>query len=126
MKSDDASDKKQEYKYTYFGSLLRYENNIRIEFFHDVWLEFSNTDFSLPPSIIYNDWLELMRISNIYDPFDEADLSFLDKDQVMKIYNNHAGALWKFGVFALSFNDFAEACRDLGKAIYPYEEDFEK
>ena len=32
----------------------------------DIWYEFSNTDDDLPASIIYNDWIELMRLSNIY------------------------------------------------------------
>ena len=86
----------------------------RIEFLHDVWDRFSNTDSYMPPSIIYNDWMELMRLSTIYDPENQKD-SLLDKNTVERIYDKHATEPWKFGIMCIPFNSFANAIKELSK-----------
>lgn len=47
----------EEFRFTEYGETLERDEETRIEFFDDVWNEFSNTDDNYEKSMIYSDWI---------------------------------------------------------------------
>ncbi|CAD8161671.1 unnamed protein product [Paramecium pentaurelia] len=76
----------------YYQSLQQ-DNNLFPQFMHEVFMEFSNQEEGLPPSICYNDFKEFCRLT---------DLNFGISE-----YTTHAKQIWIHQTYTLSESDFA-------------------
>ncbi|CAK69852.1 unnamed protein product (macronuclear) [Paramecium tetraurelia] len=76
----------------YYQSLQQ-DNNLFPQFMHEVFMEFSNQEEGLPPSICYNDFKEFCRLT---------DLNF----GIIE-YTTHAKQIWLNQTYSLSELDFA-------------------
>ncbi len=69
--------------------LLDKDEDTRVEFYHDIFDYFSNTDDNLPPSVIYNDFVECMRLGGVCVP-DDLESSYIEEDFLNKGYDKNA------------------------------------
>lgn len=102
--------------------MLNRDDETRIEFFDDIWNEFSNTDCSEEKKMIYSDWMELMRLAGVMDTEDD-DSSILSSKTLIKIFNFYQSTEWAYGTRAMLYADFALACQILANYIYESESD---
>ncbi|KAL4473470.1 hypothetical protein ABPG72_012149 [Tetrahymena utriculariae] len=141
IKSDDLN----KFKYTDYSQLIYNSEFERGFFFHDLYKDFANEDDNQPELMIYNDFLELCRLSGILQVDDDyasslrseipsfkdkqdsipSDLQSLDEiDQLQlvqkelsQIYDTHSSQVWKGGILALNLQDFSKCMIDIANKL---------
>ncbi|EAR90174.2 transmembrane protein, putative (macronuclear) [Tetrahymena thermophila SB210] len=141
IKAEDIN----KFRYTDYSQLLYNSEFERGLFFHDLYKDFSNEDDNQPQLMIYNDFLELCRLSGILQvdddyasslrsevpslkekqdsipsdlqSFDEIYLQQLIQKELSQIYDSHSSQVWKGGILALNLQDFSKCMIDIANKV---------
>ncbi|KAL4473835.1 hypothetical protein ABPG74_022699 [Tetrahymena malaccensis] len=133
------------FKYTDYSQLIYNSEFERGFFFHDLYKDFANEDDNQPELMIYNDFLELCRLSGILQvdddyasslkseipslkdkqdsipsdlqSFDEINQDQLTQKELSQIYDSHSSQVWKGGILALNLQDFSKCMIDIANKL---------
>jgi hypothetical protein len=70
------------------------------------------------PSILYNDFIELMRLSGIYREENEV-LSLFSLNELKNMYERHSSTPWMHGQLVMNFENYVETVKQLASKAFP-------
>lgn len=66
----------------------------------EIFFYFSNTDEEMPPTIIYQDLIHMLRLCNLLD-IEDLEESHINIEEARDLYKKHSSHPWKNHVYAL-------------------------
>ncbi|KRX02161.1 hypothetical protein PPERSA_06356 [Pseudocohnilembus persalinus] len=121
LQNDKGEKKNREQVYsTNHGLQLAQSEQLRAEFYEDIWDYFSNKDDNFPRVLIYNDYLQFLRLAQIYDEVEDKQ-SIIPKKKLISYYDQFADTAWKYGIMVLSYQAYCDLIKKIAKDLYPQE-----